>query len=87
MGQTSRFQGGLTRSCQQPTHHLYDRLAAAANIKLFGIGEAPGLLLGLVANTVLKHHLPHHEPAPGGGINPASGPATSKGGPTDANDI
>lgn len=65
---------------------LCDRLATAANIELFGIGEAPGLLLGLVANTVLKHHLPHHEPAPRGDINPASGPATSKGEPTDANE-
>lgn len=67
---------------------LCDRLAAAANIKLFGIGRAFwGLLIGLVAHTVLKRHLPRHEPAPRGAISSVSGPAISKGEPTDANEI
>ncbi|KAB2966459.1 benzoate/H(+) symporter BenE family transporter [Zoogloea sp.] len=52
-------------------------LAAAANIKLLGIGGAFwGLLIGLVAYAVLNGSLPHRQPAR---VSPASGPAISKG--------
>ncbi len=52
-------------------------LAAAANIKLFGIGGAFwGLLIGLVAYAVLNGRLPR---VPKGVINALCAPATNKG--------
>ena len=55
-------------------------LAAAANIKLFGIGGAFwGLVVGLVAYAVLLGRLPRHEPAHKAGLTAISGPVTGKG--------